>query len=133
VQLHRQKDDFERLRSRVLLISFGPPDRIPSWKQETQISFPVLFDPDRLVYKAYETERSYRRSWGVNTLIRYGKLLISGRKWRGIQGDSAQLGGSFIIDTQGMIQMSHYSQDPTDRPEVDDLITYLQEIRNLEN
>ena len=27
-----------------------------------------------------------------------GKLLILGRKWRGVQWDSAQLGGDVIID-----------------------------------
>jgi len=59
---------------------------------------------------------------------RYVHLLIAGRKWRGIQGDSAQLGGDFIVDKNGIVRLAYRSHDPTDRPSVDDLLSLLQQL-----
>ena len=60
---------------------------------------------------------------------RYVQLLASGRKWRGIQGDSAQLGGDFIVDANGVVRLAYRSYDPTDRPSVDTLINQLGDLR----
>ncbi len=60
---------------------------------------------------------------------RYVQLLASGRKWRGIQGDSAQLGGDFIVDANGVVRLAYRSHDPTDRPSVDTLINQLGDLR----
>jgi peroxiredoxin len=59
---------------------------------------------------------------------RYVRLLTAGRKYRGIQGDSAQLGGDFIVDTNGIVRLAYRSHDPTDRPSVDDLLNLLQQL-----
>ncbi len=59
---------------------------------------------------------------------RYVRLLAAGRKWRGIQGDSAQLGGDFIVDTNGVVQLAYPSHDPTDRPSVGHLLNLLRQI-----
>jgi len=63
----------------------------------------------------------------------YIKLLSSGRKWRGIQGDSAQLGGDFVIDSQGIIKLAYKSHDPTDRPSVSSLMELFRQIKKDSN
>jgi len=45
--------------------------------------------------------------------------------WRGIQGDSGQLGGDFIVDANGVIQLAYRSYDPTDRPPMSELLNVL--------
>jgi hypothetical protein len=54
--------------------------------------------------------------------------LLSGRKWRGIQGSSTQLGGDFIVDTNGFLRLTYRSQEATDRPEVAELLALLREL-----
>ena len=54
--------------------------------------------------------------------------MLSGKKWRGIQGDSAQLGGDFIVDADGNIRFAHRSHDPTDRLTA---VQLLEEIKSL--
>jgi len=66
------------------------------------------------------------RSWGLNTFLTYSRLMLSGRKWRGIQGDSSQLGGDFIVNTNGIIRLAYYSRDPSDRPSVSQLLEILR-------
>jgi hypothetical protein len=69
-----------------------------------------------------------RRSWGIKVWLEYTRLMVKGRKWRGIQGDSSQLGGDIIVDREGIIRMAYRSHDPTDRPPVSDILERLDEI-----
>jgi len=129
-QLCQHQEQFKHLNVAVLLISFGSPEVAKVWLEDTCPSFRLLLDPARTVYRAYGLERSWLRSWNLKTLWRYIQLLSAGRKWRGIKGDSAQLGGDFIIDTEGIVRLAYHSHDPTDRPPVADLLSLLQQVDN---
>lgn len=129
-QLCQHLDEFEQTNTQVLIITFGTLLGAESWLKETCSSFRLLLDPERKVYQAYGLERSLLRSWNLRTIWTYGKLLASGRKWRGIQGDSAQLGGDFIIDSLGKIHLAYRSYDPTDRPSVQHLLAIMRSIHS---
>jgi peroxiredoxin len=123
------QDDLAELNTRVWIISFGTLPGAQTWLEETCAPFPVLLDPDRETYRAYGLERSLLRSWNLKTMWRYAQLLTAGRRWRGIQGDSAQLGGDFIVDRNGIVRLVHPSRDPTDRPPVDGLLAVLHGLQ----
>ena len=111
-----------------MIVTFGSLLGAQTWLKETCSPFHLLLDPERKVYQAYSLERSLLRSWNLPTIWTYVKLLASGRQWRGIQGDSAQLGGDFIINSQRIIRLAYRSHDPTDRPPVKELLNILQQI-----
>jgi peroxiredoxin len=94
-QLCQHLDEFETLNTIIMIISFGTFPAAQAWLKETCSPFQLLLDSQREVYRAYGLERSYLRSWGLKTFWRYVQLLVSGRKWRGIQGDSAQRCGEY--------------------------------------
>lgn len=56
------------------------------------------------------------------------RLLLKGRKWRGIQGKSTQLGGDFTVDTDGMLRLVYPSREASDRPPVAELLAILREL-----
>ncbi len=127
-QLCQHSDELQRLQAQVFVISFGAPPFAREWLRETCGLFRLLLDPEREVYRAYGLERSLRRSWNLKTTWRYVQLLKSGHHWRGIQGDSAQLGGNFIVDAGGVVRLAHRSHDPTDRPPVSEQLTLLRRL-----
>ena len=129
-QLCQRADEIKALNTRVMVITFGTLPGAQAWMSETCSTFQVLLDPERVVYRAYELERSYLRSWGLKPMLRYARLLTSGRKWRGIQGDSAQLGGDFIVDSNGMMRFAYRSHDPTDRPSAENIINELKKYQS---
>lgn len=93
------------------------------------MTFDVLLDHDRAIYKAYELERSYWRSRNMKTRWVYLKAWLDGRKAPDSYGDdTSQLGGDFIVDKNGILRLIYPSHDPTDRPPVDDLIAILKDI-----
>lgn len=121
-QLRQRQDELSRLNTHVLVISFSTEYWARAWREETQSPFPLLLDPARNVYRVYGLERSYLRSWNWRTMWLYVRLLLAGRKWRGIQDDSAQLGGDFVVDTRGIVCLAYRSFDPADRPAVEVLL-----------
>lgn len=127
-QLCQHQEELDRLGADVLLISFGADREARAWLRETGAPFRLLEDPGRDVYKRYGLQRSWLGSWNLKTLWRYIQLMARGRRWRGIRGDSAQLGGDFIVDRQGTIQLTYRSKDPTDRPSVGDLLVALRRL-----
>lgn len=131
-QLRPYADTITSLNSSVVLIAFGTEAGARTWLEEVEQPFTLLLDPDRAAYRAYELEWSLLRSWNLNTFWRYIRLLLSGRRWRGIQGDSGQLGGDFIVDAQGIVRLAHRSQDPTDRPPVATLLTVLKQLQRYD-
>lgn len=132
-QLCQHQEELERLNVKVLIVSFGTLPAAQTWLQETCSPFELLLDPERRVYEAYRLERSVFRSWNLRTLWRYVKLLAAGRQWRGIQGDSTQLGADFIVDTKGVLRLAYYSYDPTDRPPIDHLLATLSDLKGTRN
>lgn len=98
------------------------------WVDETCTGFPFLLDPDRLLYQSLGLQRSLLRSWNLRTLWRYARYFLSGRGLKPIQGDSAQLGGDFIFDDVAVLRYSHRSDDPVDRPPVEELLQVLTDL-----
>jgi peroxiredoxin len=129
VQLLPFKPEFEALHTRVTVISFGTPALAQNWIEQTRSSFQFLIDPEKKAYRAYGLESSLLRSWSPKIWFAYTRLMLQGWKWRGIQGDSRQLGGDFIVDQQGIIRMAYRSHDPTERPKIEEIIQVLDEIK----
>lgn len=126
--MRQSSEMIKELNTRVAIISFGTFPGAIAWLQETAVLFEFFLDPGRKAYQAYGLEHSLVRSWGPKAWSTYARLLLSGRRWRGIQGDSAQLGGDFIVDRNGIIRLAYRSHDPTDRPSINELVTLLQRL-----
>jgi len=113
------------MQTRVVVVSFGSIVGAQAWLEETGAPFTFLLDPNRAAYRAYGLEHSVARAWGLKVWWHYAQLMLAGRKWRGIQGDSGQLGGDFVVDTDGVIRWAYRSHDPTDRPSMNQLLAVL--------
>ncbi len=124
-QLCQHAAEIESLNARIVVVSFGLAYQARVWLEETRAPFLLLLDPERAAYRAYRLDHSLLRSWGVRVWWRYAQLMLGGQNWRGVQGDSGQLGGDFIVDATGIIRLVYRSNDPTDRPPVGQLLLAL--------
>lgn len=130
-QLRQFQAELEARNTHVAIISFGSITLAQKWMEETKASFQFLLDPERKAYQAFGLDHSLSRSWSPKVWIEYARLMAQGRKWRGIQGDSGQLGGDFIVDRSGIIRMAYRSHDPADRPAVSDILEKLEDINSF--
>ncbi|NIN64672.1 MAG: redoxin domain-containing protein [Anaerolineae bacterium] len=120
--MYHSRDQFQARRVRVLVIGFEKEERARDWIRRAQVSFPLLIDLDRVVYRAYGIERSIFRSWHPRNLWFYFKRFLRGQGISMFRADPAQLGGDVLIDRQGRIRWKYESRDATDRPSVQELL-----------
>jgi hypothetical protein len=110
----------------VAVVTFGAPERAAAYQHAVLAPLTVLVDHDRRTYRAYRLERgSLRRVWGPKVWGEYCRLIARGRRLARVHEDTRQLGGDVIVDRAGRIALMHRSEDPTDRPDVDLLVTTI--------
>jgi len=118
-------DDFRRRATRIVLVTFGNPEWVRMWQEETASPFRILLDPERHAYRAFGLERSHVRVFSPRTLLRYGRQMLSGNPIPPKRGDPFQLGGDFVVDRDGTILYAHASRTPSDRPPVEEILAAL--------
>ena len=129
MQVAAHQQEFEALNTTIVTVSFGMDYWAKMWLQETRSPFPFLIDPERDAYHAYGLQSSIVRSWMPQNLWYYAKATLQGREKFGKRGDPHQLGGDFIVDSQGIVRLAHPSKEPTDRPDVEGMLQMLKDIK----
>ena len=124
-QLCQRQQDLDRLKVRVLIISFSAPPFARAWLEETKAPFSLLLDENREIYQRYGLERSFLRSWSPKT-IWYYLLNWKARSKSKLPDDLNQLGGNFIVDAQGILRFVYPSYEPVDRPSMSQLFSVLE-------
>ena len=79
-------------------------------------------DQTLAAYRAFGLESSAVRSWGVQNMLYYARAKLQGRQMFGHRGDTHQLGGDFVVDENGRVQLAHPSRNPIDRPTIEQLL-----------
>ncbi len=109
----------------MLVATFAPVERIPGYREQLGLTYEVASDPERLAYRAYGLERgSTWQVWHPRVWLRYARLLAAGKRLSLPTGrdDIHQLGGDFVIDSEGRLVFEHRSHRPDDRPTVSRLL-----------
>jgi AhpC/TSA antioxidant enzyme len=114
----------------IALITFTRQRNLRGFRRRLGLGYPVLADETRAVYRAYGLDRgAWWQIWSVRTLRSYGRLLRSGARLSRPTEDTRQLGGDFVVDSQGVLAYVYRSKRPDDRPAVDDLIRAVRSAR----
>jgi peroxiredoxin len=123
--------EFHALGAEVVAITQSRPEALAAQLRLEPRPFPFLCDPERAAYRAFGLERG---GWGMffrpRVLAHYLRQVARGwRPRRPSAGeDLLQLGGDFIVNSNGQVAFAHHSADPSDRPGVDDLLGRLRAL-----
>jgi hypothetical protein len=126
VQLHDRQQTLLEQDIETWVVSFSERSRVRHWVEAEGLTFPILHDPDRKVYQAYQLESSFFRTWSPRNIWSYIVAFFQGKDIVGIIGDPHQLGADLLIGPEGKILMGYYSQDPVDRPSLEEIIQAVQ-------
>jgi hypothetical protein len=68
--------------------------------------------------------------WGMVIHTAAGSAVVwrAKRLYRPV-GDIMQVGGDFIVDGAGLVRFAHSSADPTDRPEAEELLRLIADLK----
>ena len=128
-QLRQKESQFEAKKVTVILVGLGPPEEAEAFRKEFDLSFPMVCDPDRRLYTAYELKRIGLLRFASPSLLFKGVKALSQGHAMGIpRGDIFQLPGVFIIDQTGRIRFSYYGSDPADHPSPEKILIAVSKI-----
>jgi peroxiredoxin len=126
-QLRRHADQFQRVGANVVLVGLGNPEETADFKARFDVPFPMIADPQKRLFAAFQLKQASTGSLLSLGMAAKGLSAMAKGHRIGIpRGDVRQLPGVFIIDTDGRIRFSHYSKDPSDHPDPEDLLAYFQ-------
>ncbi len=115
----------------VVTISQHDPDLTVRYAQTYQLPFVTLADPTRQAYQAFGVvEGTYWETSGPHVVAHQLKLSLQGNVMglpRSL-GASKQLGGTFVVDTNGIIQFSYLARPIYHYPAIQ---TYLELFERL--
>ncbi|MDQ3779102.1 MAG: AhpC/TSA family protein [Chloroflexota bacterium] len=128
-QLCRDFSRFTEARTSVTAIGQGTPDETATFIEEMRIPFVVLSDPHRKAYTASGAVWGGARSFlSPTTLGSFMKSVLRGARFGRVVGDPRHLGGTFLIDRQGIIHYAKRSERAGDYPTTDELLGRVREI-----
>jgi peroxiredoxin len=121
-------DDFGD--AEIAVVTFTEPGRLDGYVDHLGLSFPVVSDVDRSLYRALGIERGTLRAvWSLGTLRQYARLLRRGRRLRRTTEDTRQLGADLVVDADGRIVRVFRPPTPDARPGIDELVAALRAAR----
>jgi len=91
------------------------------------LPFPLVLDTDKSCYRRWGLGRTNLFGAMLSPVLnwRYLKLLLKGEKFLGLAPDMLQLGGDFVISTEGTIEYAHRMKNNGDRASVAALMDAL--------
>lgn len=129
--MRRREKQFGNQGVLVVLVGLGTPDEAQIFAKEFDLSFPIVCDPQRRLYRAYGLKKTGLLSLASPSLLIKGiKALGQGRGAGLPTGDIYQLPGVFIIDTAGRIRFGYFSRDPADHPSPADILSAVKKMKN---
>jgi peroxiredoxin len=128
-QLRQHERELEAEGVQVVIVTFDESSMARAYIEQTDLSWPLLLDTQRQLYRAYGMERASRWSiYGPASIWHYLKLIFQGRKIRRPGKDWLQVGGDVIVDDAGKIRYLYVSTSPHDRPEVDEMLSVIEPL-----
>jgi peroxiredoxin len=111
------------------MLSFFEPsaDRITKSVGKQNAHFPILPDPDRIIYKQYGVEGNIAKFLS-GVLFQPKKLMSATRKGflpGQIDNDITMIPADFLIDETGTIELAYYGKDASDHLPLQEIEYFL--------
>ena len=121
--------EFQNRDVQLKVVSFAPPEMVRDYTEHFHWKFDVYSDPQREIYKLFGLARA--PLWKIfhpKSVLQYSKFILQGKKVQKTTEDIQQMGGDFLIDSEGRLRFIYRSQRPDDRPSI---VLLLEQISKL--
>lgn len=110
------------------MVTFETTPFARAYVTETKITWPILIDQHRTLYRGYGMHRGRLWNiWGPRTWWAYARELAHGRLPRSSRSDTLQLGGDVLVDPAGVVRFHYVGSGPADRPSVSTILKARQQ------
>jgi peroxiredoxin len=133
IELTRTYLKFQDLGAEIVCIAMGTPQAGKAFEIMFDVPFPILTigETDTTPYELYKLGKgSWGQLLGIASFVNGFKAMskLKGKTVGNIVGDGKQMPGTFIIDTQGIVQFAYISQNASDNPPTNLLLGALSKV-----
>jgi len=132
VQLREDRQRFADLGAGIVLIGQGSPSDAVEFTERMRQPFECLVDRDRSAYRAYGLVRATATQvFGPQVALPFLKANLRRETvQRGLHGGTfMQMPGTFVIDTEGVVQMAHRNRHVAATPASDRILDVISALR----
>ncbi len=128
MQLHRDREEFERACARLAVIGQGSPEHAAHFRESQGVDLDLLVDPERRAYKAAGTRKgTFGELLGPRVVARGVRRSLASRVRQGrTVGHPAQLGGVMLVMPDGSVPYVHLAQDASDNPPNEEVLAAVR-------
>lgn len=106
-----------------IVVAIGEPKHAQRYCPNLAPSARCLCSPDSSAYADFGARQGTRQQlMGLQVFAKGIMAGIEGHKQGATTGDQKMLGGTFVIDAQGMVRYVHYDDHPGDYPPVAEVL-----------
>lgn len=116
----------------MAVIGLGSPKQAAAFCERRRVPFACLTSPDGSAHHAYGLRRgSLNQVAGPRVWAPWLRNTLAGnRQGRFGQGDPAQLPGTFLVDTGGVIRYAHVGRRSDDVPPNEEVLAAVASVRD---
>ena len=121
------RERFEAAGANVVLIGLGAPEQAERFCVRWRLRFDCLTSPDRSAHRAFGLRRgTLNQLAGPRVWLPWLRNQVTGKpQGRFGQGDVAQLPGTFVVDTGGIVRFAHVGRRSSHYPPNYDVLATL--------
>jgi peroxiredoxin len=121
--LRRDQNELKETGIDVVLVSSGSPEQAESFRHDFEVPFPIVCDPERVLFKKYGLrDMNWRDYYSPLMFLKVVKVMFEGYGYKSGEGSSSQLGGVFVVDTGGKVRFAHIAANAADHPSPREII-----------
>ena len=123
-----RQEEVKKLGAAVVLVAYDEPSLLGAkMLRDVALPYPLVLDRTRDTYARWGMGRTGLRGAMLSPSLnwRYLKLLVKGERFLGFAPDMFQLGGDFVVDSQGTMVFAHRMKNNGDRA---DTATLFEEL-----
>ena len=123
--LKRLEDSLQLIKDKgamVVAVTPEKPESVAATVEKTKAEFPILYDEDLKIMKAYDVEFKVPE----NTLTRYRNAGIKIDENNGKNGNYLPVPATYIIDKESTVVYRFFNQDYKKRPSVQEILNALK-------
>ena len=112
----------------LAIVGSGSPEQAAAFRDERELDFPLLVDPELNAFRAADLRRGLGASLNARTLSRGIRAISGGFRQGRTQGDPWQQGGCLVIGTDGHTALEQVAEGAGDHVDPEDILAALDRI-----
>lgn len=119
---------------RIVPVTQGDARQAEALCRRMDVPFTCYADPARSGYQSYDLKKSSLLSLNSPVTIARGvEAAFKGYLPQRVVGDAFQLGGTFLIDQQGIVRWTHIARYAADHPSATELVAAVRALTQADS